>query len=103
MAHQSRKLKLQDDGTYKVVVIPFTDADEEERVARANRAASMSAAKLYSDRRVNGTRNDQGASNNDGYASVQEQLDMQYKDQLNGTTTWKDHIAKVKSDHPKPE
>mgnify|MGYP004453692027 FL=1 len=36
------------------------------------------------------------------FASIGDQLDMQYKDQLNGTTTWKDHIAKVKSDHPKP-
>ena len=27
----------------------------------------------------------------------------QYKDALNGTTTWKDHIAQVKSDNPKPE
>ena len=31
----------------------------------------------------------------------QEQLDMMYKDQVNGTTTWKDAIAKVKSDNPK--
>jgi len=31
-----------------------------------------------------------------------EQLDMQYHDQLDGTTTWKDAIAKVKSDNPKP-
>ena len=36
------------------------------------------------------------------YASIQEQLDMQYWDSVNGTTTWKDHIAKVKSDNPKP-
>ena len=36
------------------------------------------------------------------YASIQEQLDMQYWDEVNGTTTWKDHIAKVKSDNPKP-
>ena len=36
------------------------------------------------------------------YASIQDQLDMQYWDQVNGTTTWKDHIAKVKSDNPKP-
>jgi len=35
------------------------------------------------------------------YPSWQEQLDMQYKDLLNGTTTWKDAIAKVKSDNPK--
>ena len=36
------------------------------------------------------------------YASIVDQLDMQYWDSVNGTTTWKDHIAKVKSDNPKP-
>ena len=36
------------------------------------------------------------------YVTIQEQLDMQYWDSVNGTTTWKDHIAKVKSDNPKP-
>ena len=35
------------------------------------------------------------------YPSIGDQLDMQYKDLLNGTTTWKDAIAKVKSDNPK--
>jgi len=39
----------------------------------------------------------------EAYGSVGDQLDMQYKDILNDTTTWKDHIAKVKSDYPKPE
>ena len=36
------------------------------------------------------------------YPSIQDQLDMQYWDQVNGTTTWKDAIAKVKADNPKP-
>ena len=36
------------------------------------------------------------------YPSIQNQLDMQYWDAVNGTTTWKDAIAKVKSDNPKP-
>ena len=36
------------------------------------------------------------------YASVGDQLDMQYKDAVNGTTTWKDHIAAVKAKYPKP-
>ena len=36
------------------------------------------------------------------YPSLQEQMDMQYWDSINGTTTWKDAIAKVKSDNPKP-
>jgi len=37
------------------------------------------------------------------YGSIGDQLDMQFKDLLNDTTTWKDHIAQVKSDNPKPE
>ena len=35
------------------------------------------------------------------YPRIQKQLDMQYWDQVNGTTTWKDAIAKVKADNPK--
>ena len=38
----------------------------------------------------------------DEYPSIEEQLDMQYWDKKNGTTTWVDAIAKVKSDNPKP-
>ena len=37
----------------------------------------------------------------EAYPSIQEQLDMQYWDNVNGTTNWKDAIAKVKSDIPK--
>jgi hypothetical protein len=36
-----------------------------------------------------------------GYGSIGDQLDMQYKDALNGTTTWVDHIAAVKAANPK--
>ena len=36
------------------------------------------------------------------YPSIQEQLDMQYWDNVNGTTNWEDAIAKVKADTPKP-
>ena len=35
------------------------------------------------------------------YPELKEQLDLQYKDLLNGTTTWKDAVAKVKTDNPK--
>ena len=35
------------------------------------------------------------------YPSIQDQLDMQYWDKKNGTTTWVDAVAKVKSDNPK--
>lgn len=37
------------------------------------------------------------------YASIADQLDMQYHDSVNGTTTWRDHIADVKARFPKPE
>jgi hypothetical protein len=37
------------------------------------------------------------------YPPISDQLDMQYWDAKNGTTTWADAIAAVKSAHPKPE
>jgi hypothetical protein len=37
------------------------------------------------------------------YPSMEEQADMQYWDSVNGTTTWKDAIAAIKTAHPKPE
>ncbi len=37
----------------------------------------------------------------DAYPSIQDQLDMQYWDSVNGTTTWTDAVAKVKLDNPK--
>ena len=38
----------------------------------------------------------------EAYGSIGDQLDMMYKDEVDGTTTWKDHVAQVKSDNPKP-
>jgi len=37
------------------------------------------------------------------YSAIQDQLDMQYWDSENGTTTWKDSIAIIKAKYPKPE
>jgi len=36
------------------------------------------------------------------YPTIQEQLDMQYHDMMNGTTTWKDAITAEKTRIPKP-
>jgi hypothetical protein len=36
------------------------------------------------------------------YPSIQEQLDMQYWDSINGTTTWQDAIETIKNKYPKP-
>tara|TARA_R100000781_G_scaffold12921_1_gene11243 strand:+ start:3014 stop:3334 length:321 start_codon:yes stop_codon:yes gene_type:complete len=35
------------------------------------------------------------------YPHYRDQLDMMYKDQVNGTTTWKDAITAVKNKYPK--
>lgn len=36
------------------------------------------------------------------YPTIQEQLDMQYWDKINNTTTWQDVIDAVKAQYPKP-
>ena len=38
----------------------------------------------------------------DAYGNIGDQLDMQYHDLVDDTTVWKDHVASVKSAHPKP-
>ena len=69
----------------------ITEPTEEEITAEQERLQAEYDAKQYArDRAI-------------AYASIQDQLDMQYWDNVNSTTTWKDHIAKVKSDNPKPE
>tara|TARA_Y100000004_G_scaffold156020_1_gene180876 strand:- start:747 stop:1058 length:312 start_codon:yes stop_codon:yes gene_type:complete len=55
------------------------------------------AATLYQRQRTG-----QAGTTDTIYASIGDQLDMQYKDAINGTTTWKDHVAAVKAKYPKP-
>jgi hypothetical protein len=35
------------------------------------------------------------------YPSIEEQLDMQYHDKINGTTFWQDKINEIKTKYPK--
>ena len=37
------------------------------------------------------------------YPSLRDQMDMQYHDAVDGTTTWQDAVQAVKDAHPKPE
>ena len=53
-------------------------------------------------RQLNEEANGYKVARQSAYATIQDQLDMQYWDGVNGTTTWADHIAQVKSDNPKP-
>jgi hypothetical protein len=36
------------------------------------------------------------------YPSISDQLDMQYHDKVDGTTTWEDAVQAVKDANPKP-
>jgi len=42
------------------------------------------------------------AARRTAYGDLGDQLDMQYHDSVDGTSTWKDHVAKVKTDNPIP-
>ena len=63
--------------------------DENKRTGHENTLKLEWEAKQYARNRAT------------GYPSIEEQLDMQYHDQVNGTTKWKDIIEKVKADNPK--
>ena len=73
--------------------VPFTQAEED--AADAGEAVIAKAKEDYAKVKYKDDRKK-------AYGDIGDQLDMRYKDLLNGTTTWKDHVAKVKSDHPKP-
>ena len=70
--------------------VAFTAAEETARDAEEAAVAAEQSANAYKSKR------------RESYPSLSEQLDMQYWDKKNGTTTWVDAIAKVKSDNPKP-
>jgi hypothetical protein len=85
---------LQDDGSG-----PYIKEWNISGVAKptdAQIASYDSAADL--DERQNAVR----ATRKTAYKDIGEQLDMQYKDNVNGTTTWKDHVAAIKSANPIP-
>ena len=81
------------DGIYKQVNnerLPISDDDFEQKV--------IDCANSKFDKQENGYK----TARQQAYGSVQNQLDMQYWDGVNGTTLWADHIAQVKADNPKP-
>ena len=82
-------ITVRNDGAFKADGTKITLVQSNIDTARAQIDADYTAAKYKRDR-VN------------AYPSIGDQLDMQYWDKKNGTTTWVDAIAKVKSDNPKP-
>ena len=72
--------------TWKDGLTPISKADIQAKQAELQ--AEYNAKQYQRDREVE-------------YPTWQEQMDMQYWDNVNGTTTWKDAVAKVKTDNPK--
>ena len=71
--------------------LEFTDSDYDQAI--------VDLANSKFDQQENGYK----TARQEAYGSIQDQLDMQYWDSVNGTTLWADHIAQVKADNPKPE
>jgi len=98
MAQSIEEIKLGLEApTNRIVNGVQVDLTSEEADAILNEWAENERAKQL-DEEANGYK----VARQEAYASIQDQLDMQYWDNVNGTTTWKDHIAQVKSDNPKP-
>ena len=86
------KVSLQDDGSgpyIKTWTYSF-DKPTDEQLASYETAGNTVETNVGIDR----TRRSQ-------YGTWQQQMEMIYKDQKNGTTTFKDHCDKVRSDNPK--
>ena len=84
-------LVISDISAYSTIVSDHATKKAAEDAAVVTLAEEQTAlANTYVYKRLN------------DYASYGDQLDQQYKDALNGTTTWRDAITVVKNAHPKP-
>ena len=89
----SKKIILQDDGDgayIKTWNITDLDKPTDSQIASYETAGNTAESNSAIDR----TRRSQ-------YGSWESQMEMIYKDQKNGTSTFKDHCDKVRSDNPK--
>tara|TARA_Y100000768_G_C23638458_1_gene522920 strand:+ start:210 stop:539 length:330 start_codon:yes stop_codon:yes gene_type:complete len=85
---------MQNDGQGAYISF-WSDSLEKTKPTDAQlNALETEATKLKNNANADGSRMKQ-------YGSWQEQFEMIYKDQKNGTTTYKDHCDKVRSDNPK--
>jgi len=87
-----KDVKLRDDGTGSYIFEWNLDIAQptDEQLASYDSAGDTAETNAG----IDATRRSQ-------YLSWQQQMEMIYKDQKNGTTTFKDHCDKVRSDNPK--
>ena len=87
---------LQDDSNGQGPYIKTWNVSGVAQPTDAQLNAVDSAADL--EERQNAVR----ATRKNAYGDLGSQLDMQYHDNVDGTTTWKDHVAAVKTANPIP-
>jgi len=86
------KVSLQNDGSgdyIKIWTYSFAKPND-SKIAEYETAGNTAEANAN----IDATRRSQ-------YGSWESQMEMIYKDQKNGTSTFKDHCDKVRSDNPK--
>tara|TARA_R110000851_G_scaffold269270_1_gene421939 strand:+ start:967 stop:1299 length:333 start_codon:yes stop_codon:yes gene_type:complete len=89
------EIKLEDAGTGAGPYIKHWGASDKVKPTDSQlNALATEATKLENNAKVDKKRKKE-------YLSWKEQMEMIYKDQKNGTTTYKDHCDKVRSDNPK--
>ena len=99
-AYLGRKISLQDDVEIEKdekgveTINEWYTSDKAKPTDAQLNALSSQATALENTATIDGKRRVE-------YLSWQEQMEMIYKDQKNGTTTYKDHCDKVRSDNPK--
>ena len=89
------EVKLQDDGDGVVYIKEWNITSEKAEPTDAQlNALSSQATALENNAKIDAKRQTE-------YLPFEDQLEMIYKDQKNGTTTYKDHCDKVRGDNPK--
>ena len=88
------EVKLQDDGSGPYIKEWNISSEKAKPTDSQLNALSSQATTLENNAKVDEKRRKE-------YISWQDQMEMIYKDQKNGTTTYKDHCDKVRSDNAK--
>ena len=88
------EVKLQDDGSGAYIKEWNITSEKAKPTDAQLDALSSQATALENTAKIDAKRQTE-------YLSWQQQFEMIYKDQKNGTTTYKDHCDKVRSDNPK--
>ena len=87
------EVRYNDDGSYTILNYEHSEPQPTEK------ELNDKVAELQADYDSKQYQRDRASA----YPNIQEQLDMQYWDAVNGTKKWQEAVAKVKTDNPKPE